>query len=337
MSALTVTEPREQGDQGERGVSTVLDAAHAARVAEAVEHAVSDATRERYASAVRRFDAWVRLNGYADRRWSAEVVAAYLATLSTSPSNVQVSRAAILDAARRVDVETYNALRDNPGLRATMRGLTRESRGWERQKARAFSRTDIREMVERAATTPAGQRDKAILLLGVSLGLRASDLVSVKTRGVVEVRGGMEVVVPYSKTSDEPITLALPEIGGPLCAVSALRTWLATLEKIEDERRGHVVRQVRRGGYTVEPGAVSTEVIGRIVTRMAASVGLPAGRGGYTAHSLRATFATNALQAGYSEQAVSSVGRWSSLQVLRGYDRSTRWDSRLTAGGWLGR
>lgn len=186
--------------------------------------------------------------------------------------------------------------------------------------------------------SPVGRRDRAVLLLGVSLGLRASDLTAIKASGVAEVEGmGLEITVPYSKTSDEAVTLALPEIGGPLCAVAAVRSWLTVLTAVEGDARGRLVRPIRRGGWSIGEGECSTEVINNLVTRLADAAGLPVGRGAITSHSMRATFATGALGAGYSEAAVSATGRWSSMTTLRGYDHTSRWSERLTAGGWLGR
>ena len=100
-----------------------------------------------------------------------------------------------------------------------------------------------------------------------------------------------------------------------------------------------MVRTVRRGGWSVgdEDEECSTEVVSTIVHRLAKAAGLDTTtRGRISAHSLRASFATGAL-AHYGEAAVASTGRWSSLTVLRGYDRTSRWAPSMTAGGWLGR
>lgn len=314
-----------------------LSPEHADRLASAVENALSENTRRAYASSMRRYRAWLAVHGYADTPWAPEVVSAYLADLQGAPTTVGVARAAILHACSVADAGAYDRLRDHPGLRATMRGLARESRGWERTRARALSREQVRSMVEQCDDSPVGRRDRAVLLLGVSLGLRASDLVAIKANGVVEVDGGLEITVPYSKTSEEAVVLALPEIDGPLCAVAAVRSWLAILAAVEGEHRGRLVRPVRRGGWSVGEGECSPEVVSTLITRLAQAAGLPTGRGGVTSHSMRATFATGALGAGYSEAAVGAVGRWSSMAVLRGYDRTSRWSARMAAGGWLGR
>ena len=122
-----------------------------------------------------------------------------------------------------------------------------------------------------------------------------------------------------------------------MIAVAAVRSWLAILDAVEGERRGRLVRPIRRGGWSIGEGECSTEVVSTLITRLADAAGLPTGRGGVTSHSMRASFATGALGAGFSEAAVSATGRWISVTTMRSYDRTSRWSERLTAGGWLGR
>lgn len=169
MSALVIDAP----DLRAIGVGR-LHADHAARLADVVEESLAENTRRAYASSMRRYRAWLAVNGYADTPWAPEVVAAYLASLSAAPTTVGVARAAILHACSIADAAAFDVLRDSPGLRATMRGLARESRGYERTRARALSVRDIRALQAQCDDEPVGRRDRAVLLLGVSLGLRAS-------------------------------------------------------------------------------------------------------------------------------------------------------------------
>lgn len=321
-------------------VTTRLSQEHADSVAAAVEDSYAENTRRAYASSMRRYRSWLAVHGYADD-WDPLVVAAYLASMAAdAPSSVEVARAALLHyAGREGGPDAASLLRDHPGVRATVRGVRRQQRGYTPTKARAFSRLEILTMAESCPETPQGLRDRAVLLMAVSLGLRASDVVSLRTSGVTEVEGGLELTVPYAKTSDAAVTLALPRIGGPLCGVSALQTWLQIVERVDGERgRGRIVRSVRRGGWSVGDAneQCSTEVVSAIVYRLVDAAGLDRSRGRVSAHSFRASFATGAL-AHFGEAAVAATGRWSSLTVLRGYDRTSRWSPSMTAGGWLGR
>jgi integrase len=59
------------------------------------------------------------------------------------------------------------------------------------------------------------------------------------------------------------------------------------------------------------------------VIRRAAAAGLAPGHGerGFTAHSTRSGFATQAAANGASERAIMDQGRWRSLEVARSYIR----------------
>lgn len=333
MSTATITEPSSS-------LITRLSDADAERIAQAVEDSLSENTRRAYRSAMRRYQAWISVSGYEATMWTPEVVSAYIAALAdASPSTVEIARAAILHHAARHDASTATLLRDHPGVRATVRGVRRQQRGWTPTRARAFSRAEIRAMADTCdVRTPQGIRDRAVLLVMVSLGLRASDMASLRWSGVSAVDGGLDIEVPYSKTDATAVTLALPRIGGPLCAVTALEAWQRVITALDEEpNRGRVLRPIRRGGWSVGgPDAeCSTEVVSTIIHRLSEAAGLAQDRGRVSTHSCRATMATLALDAGVPESQVAITGRWKSLQVLRRYDRRTRWSD--PAGGWLGR
>lgn len=321
-------------------VATRLSREDADSVAAAIEDSYAANTRRAYASSIRRYRSWLAVQGYASD-WDPLIVAAYLASMAAdAPSSVEVARAAILHAAGRDGgADAASLLRDHPGVRATVRGVRRQQRGYTPTKARALSRPEIGAMVETCPETPQGQRDRAVLLLGVSLGLRASDLVAIRVAGVTGVDGGLEVVVPYSKTAGQAITLALPTIGGgTLDATEALTSWLRIVERVDgEEGRGSLVRAIRRGGWSVGAESCGTEVVATIVHRLAEAAGIDTDHGRVSSHTLRATFATRSLELGYSEAAVAATGRWASVTVLRGYDRATRWQPERAVGGWLGR
>lgn len=328
-------------------IATRLTDEHQQRLAETIADALAPNTLRAYRSASARYRTWLSIYYPDADPWDPMVVAAHLSTLvETAPSTVEIARAAILWACGQsgAGADVVNRLRDNPGIRATMRGIRRQQRGWITTKAKALSRGDILRMVEHCdSRTPVGRRDRALVLVMASLGLRASDAVAILAGGCVLVPSGggsYEISVPYSKTSDESVTLALPSIGGGMLdATEALTSWLDILAALDGERgRGRLVRPVRRGGWSV--GGVdtecSTEVVATVVKRAAEAAGLSTGRGEITSHSLRASFATGALQH-YSEAAVAAVGRWSSLSTLRGYDRTSAFAPERAAGGWLGR
>ena len=79
------------------------------RVADALESAQSENTRKNYASQFGRFRTWCEQEGYSALPAQPEVLAAYAAELADdgkSMSTVRLSVAAIVDAHRRVGLES---------------------------------------------------------------------------------------------------------------------------------------------------------------------------------------------------------------------------------------
>jgi len=80
--------------------------------------------------------------------------------------------------------------------------------------------------------------------------------------------------------------------------------------------------------------ALSPSAVTGILQRLAVAAGI--NTNGLTSHSLRSTFATEALSSGEFSDADVARGRWSEgSSMLHHYDRRTRWQH--PASLWLGR
>jgi hypothetical protein len=78
-----------------------------------------------------------------------------------------------------------------------------------------------------------------------------------------------------------------------------------------------------RCAWAPTPARVSPAAVRTALVRRTKAAGLTPAHGdrGYTAHSTRAGFATQAAANGASERAIMDQGRWKSLQVARSYIR----------------
>lgn len=335
----TTVEPEPtQPNEVARSVVTEDDAE---RITRLIEAGLSDYTHAAYRSAWGSYTTWLTTQGYNhEDAFAPVVVTAYLTSLheqGTSPSTVEVHRAAIIHHAG----SQAGALRSHEGLRAALRGIRREGRRqWTKTQARALSADEVRAMTSACPQNLRGMRDRALLLTGLALGVRASNLGMLLVSDLTPVEGGYDVLIRFSKTTDQPVTLALPRLPighEALCPVRALETYSAVLESLGQWKADlPVFRAVRRGGNTLHEstGPLSVSAISEVLRSMAERAGVSSE--GLSSHSLRATFATLALASGMSESAVMD-GRWSSLSVFRGYDRSTRWQQDRIAGSYLAR
>lgn len=98
-------------------------------------------------------------------------------------------------------------------------------------------------MVDRQKPNKAA-RDKALLLLGFAGAFRRSELVSIQCQHLTAHDGGIEVLLPRSKTDQSGAgrTVFIPHANGDRCPVLALHEWL-TISNIES---GYVFRAVDR-------------------------------------------------------------------------------------------
>ena len=95
------------------------------RVADALENAQSENTRRNYAGQYRKFRAWCEDEEQSALPAQPEVVAAYAAELADdgkSMSTIRLAVAAIVDAHRRVGLESPQTT----GVTETLRGLSRQ-------------------------------------------------------------------------------------------------------------------------------------------------------------------------------------------------------------------
>lgn len=171
-------------------------------------------------------------------------------------------------------------------------------------------------MVAHCPDTTAGKRDRALLLLGFAGAFRRSELAALTVADLVDVAGGLRVLIRRSKTDQEGVgqEIAIPH-GGKLRVVDAVKSWLAAAEIAE----GPLFRPVNKAG-AVSEAPLSTHSVAHVIKRYAEAAGLDPVA--YSGHSLRAGFLTSAAEAGAGLFKMMEVSRHRSMDTLRGYVRS---------------
>jgi integrase len=211
-------------------------------------------------------------------------------------------------------------------LRSYKRELSDDGRGGQR-KSPPVVIDSLRAMVGACdLSTCTGVRDRLLLVLGLALMGRRSELAALTLGDVTESHEGLEVRIRTSKTDKESrgAVVAIPRGTHPLTdPVACLRDWLAILatEGIAD---GRLLRSVDRHGNIGL--SLSAKSINSIVRRLAVAADVPAAET-YTAHSLRAGGATVAYAAGIPVSVIAQHGRWNpNSPVVLGYIRAVdRW------------
>ena len=276
------------------------------------EHSVAEATRKAYFVQWGRFVEWCEGQHTTALPATPLTVATYLndrATGGASVSTVNQARCAI------GKIHEW-AGEDNPTKRSPVPVVVESIRrrdGTRPEKKRAATLDEVRQMVE--ATPPApgepvpdpgadrgvyaahlrGIRNRAVLLVGFATACRRSEIASMEAGHVTEVDGGLEILIPRSKSDQtgEGITKGVPYGNDPAtCPVRALRRWTDTAAVEE----GPIFRPVRNDA-AIPPRAVTGQTIRNVVTAAAKRAGLDDPKS-YAGHSLRSGWITEAARGG---------------------------------------
>ena len=169
----------------------------------------------------------------------------------------------------------------------------------------------IRIGTKPAPDTVLGLRDRAILSVGLQVGFRRSEIASLKVGDLHENRGydALRVVRKGGKKG----SLAIHQQ-----TAQRIRDYLAVAGHGED-MTGPLFRPVR--GNRKEQDArrhLHPDLIDRVLRKYARKIGLSRG---YSAHSMRATFITTALENGASLEDVQSAAGHADPSTTKLYDR----------------
>jgi integrase len=255
-----------------------------------------------------------------------------------------------------------------PDTVRTMELLRDYRRAWADAGGRVRKRTPILIPALRAMTetcdpeTPAGIRDRAMLLLGFNIMGRRSEISRINLADLIGAgENGIEVYIPYSKTDQEAKGEATPVPYGMYertCPVRAVRKWTDYLAS-EGITSGPLFRPVdRHGRIGSQPEAaghggdrLSGHAINDVVQRRALLAGLKRGAtpeeaeaaaadsaapqpGNYGAHGLRSGAATSAYANGATVADIAKQGRWNpESPVILGYIRAVdKWKNNPMIG-----
>jgi integrase len=342
---------RPDGGSPAAGPYSGADYAVPAETAALIREAVPENTALAYRSRWRSFEAWCRDAGRVALPATAQTVAAYLTHLAVDRGLKATTADAHLTAIRAVHRGAGAAPPDGLAARkvvvaAQRREAARAGRYGPR-KAVPVLAADLPAIVAACdASTPAGLRDRAVILLGFALLARRAELAALSVSDVEHVPGeGLAVTIRASKTDQSArgvvrrIHYASAEA---LCPVRAVLAWLECLAAAGGAT-GPLFTRIDRWGnlgagaggrYRPGPGGparagrdgrLRPQAIGDIVAAACAAAGLaapdalpgeapspgqPADGRRYSGHSLRRGGATAMLRAGAQPLNVSRHGRW---------------------------
>lgn len=176
----------------------------------------------------------------------------------------------------------------------------------------AFSKSQARKLLDAPpADTLAGLRDRAILSVGLQVGFRRAEIAALNVGDLHQNRGFDALRVTRKGGRRDSLAIN-PQ------AAQRIRAYL--------ERAGHgaqhdapLFRPLRGNGKPLDPkGRMDPDAIDRVVRKYAAKIGLDRG---YSAHSMRATFITTALENGAQLEDVQKAAGHRDPSTTKLYDR----------------
>ena len=273
--------------------------------------ALSNNTRRSYQSDLVHFIAWGGVIP-ATNNMLSEYLAAHANSLSTATLArrlVSISRA-----------HTSQAL-ESPAksdlVKATFRGIRRIVGSVQRQVSPVL-KSNLLEMVAELRGKK-GTRDRALLLIGFAGALRRSELVGIQYTDIEFVEHGLLIHLRRSKVDQEGKgrKIAIPHARGAVCAVQALKEWLA----ISNITEGALFRPITRHGH-IYNAVLSAQAVAVIVKERASAIDLDASK--FSGHSLRAGLVTSAAQAGVSSWKIKQQTGHKSDAMLNRYIRDSQ-------------
>ena len=202
-------------------------------------------------------------------------------------------------------------------MKATFRGIRRIVGSVQRQVSPVL-KSNLLEMVAELRGKK-GTRDRTLLLIGFAGALRRSELVGIQYNDIEFVEHGLLIHLRRSKVDQEGKgrKIAIPHARGAVCAVQALKEWLA----ISNITEGALFRPITRHGH-IDKAVLSAQAVAVIVKERASAIGLDASK--FSGHSLRAGLVTSAAQAGVSSWKIKQQTGHKSDAMLNRYIRDSQ-------------
>lgn len=201
----------------------------------------------------------------------------------------------------------YGAVALNP-----VRDIQRPSINRREGKTLAFSQQQARAILDAPpADTVQGLRDRAMLSVGFQVGLRRAEIAALCVGDLHQNRGFDALWVRRKGRKRDSLAIH-PQV------TLRIRDYLTVAGHAAD-RDGPMFRPVRGNGKQVDPHRhLAPDAADRVLRGYASHIGLDRG---YSAHSMRATFITTALDNGASLEDVQRAAGHADPSTTRLYDR----------------
>jgi integrase len=287
------------------------------------------ATLRAYASDLKNFEAWCARHEMTALPATPQVVGAYLAAAGEGYA-MQTLRRRVAAIARASGVTGYPLDTKHPAIRETLRGIGR-THGSRGRRSAALTTAELKKLSRVCEPGLAGDRDRALLLIGFAGALRRSELVALDVERLTWSGEGVTLLIEKSKTDKDGEGAEVMIVFGrheDTCPVRALRRWLDSAAI----KAGPVFRKVNKAAR-VEGRRLSEDAVRQILLRRAVQAGVKGSLAEpVSPHGLRAGFVTTAYRNGVPDEEIMGHTRHRSLTTMRSYVRRSKLSKTAPAG-----
>jgi integrase len=299
-----------------------------------VEAASSTNTRRAYASDWKHFSAWCRRQNVSPLPPDPQVVGLYITACASGTAERGMKANSVSTIERRLSAIGWNCAqrgapldRKHRAIATVMAGIRNTHASPPRQKE-AILPEDLIAMLETLDRgSLRGLRDRAMLLIGFSGGLRRSEIVGLDLgrdqtddgRGWIEILDKGLLATLRGKTGWREVEIGRGS-SDATCPVVAVETWI----KFGKLAKGPLFRRVTGKGKDVGPDRLNDRQVARLVKAAALAAGVRGDLGEgeralkFSGHSLRAGLASSAE---VDERYVQKQLGHASAEMTRKYQR----------------
>jgi integrase len=291
-------------------------------------------TQRAYAADWRHFSAWARRRGFAPQPPAPDIIGLYLAACASEPGiGARSHGLSVRTIERRLSALAWHFNQRGAPLDRGDRHIAEVMAGIRRRHGRppeqkeAVLAEDLRAMLATLDHGLRGLRDRAILLIGFSGGLRRSEIVGLDCgrdetldgTGWIAIEAKGLLVQVKGKTGWREVEIGRGS-SEHTCPIVALETWL----KFARIGHGPLFRRVAQSGKAVAAERLTDRHVARLVKQAAMAAGVRADlseaerKGKFAGHSLRAGLASSAE---VDERYVQKQLGHASAEMTRRYQR----------------
>ncbi len=281
-------------------------------------------TRRGYAADLRSFEGFCARHGHQPYPADLATLSDYVAHLADLPRKLATIQRHLAAIQRQHHLRRLASAAGTPALRDVLHGIAL-ALGTKQKQAPAFSVDHLKACVRQLDLgTPAGLRDRLLLLLGFAGAFRRSELVAIDLEHLDLTPEALLIRLGRTKTNQTGAAEEKAVFYGRdalYCPIRAYQDWLGQLG---GRRTGPLFVRIARGraaGHGTPTGRrLSDKSVNALVGR---HLGADSTGQRYTAHSFRASFITTAKLAGQSNDFIKNQTKQKTDAILSRYTRLT--------------